>query len=338
MNIPRVTVITDLQFGSVGKGSVAEYYSRNITHPDTIAVGFSSNAGHSSYTFGRKMVHSVIPNGLDSPNLKRIMIGPGAVIDSAKLEAELSDVPDGVEVVMHEAACLITEDAIAKDKVNARIGSTQKGCGPTAVAKINRDKKASPLVRDIWHSLPGNVWVADTVEWQLMMMDSKTIMVEGHQGYSLGPNQGFWPHCTFRDCTTHQLLVDAGVPGRCNLDRVIGVARTFPIRVANRPEGTSGDCYPDQYEIEWDTLGREPELTTVTQLPRRIFTFSWEQFRQAVVDNGCTETVLTFADYLADDYHDQFLQEFRHHSRDCGAEFAMATYGYKGDSDYVVQK
>jgi adenylosuccinate synthase len=346
---PKVTVITDLSFGSVGKGSVAEYYSRNIVKPDVIAVGFSSNAGHSSYTFGRKMVHSVIPNGLNSDNLKRIMIGPGAIIDVNKLDTELEDVPDNIFVYIHEAACVINSDAVEEDAALVKIGSTMKGCGSAAIQKLRRDEEKSPLVRDNYEEMLsvmiswGRVQVLPTQQYAGVMMQSEHILVEGHQGFSLGPNQGFWPYCTFRECTTYQLLVDAGVPAACELVDVIGVARTFPIRVANRHDdegnmiGTSGPCYDDQAELSWAEIGREPEKTTVTQLERRVFSFSWDQFRQACVANGCTKTVLTFADYLPGDTHLEFLQKFTEESEYVGAVFDYATYGYTEDSDYVRQ-
>jgi adenylosuccinate synthase len=80
---------------------------------------------------------------------------------------------------------------------------------------------------------------------------------------------------------------------------VYGVCRTFPIRVNNRG-GYSGPCYVDQEEINWKDVGVEPELTTVTKLPRRIFTFSEMQIRDAVRMNGVDQVFLNFANYCFD--------------------------------------
>jgi adenylosuccinate synthase len=64
---------------------------------------------------------------------------------------------------------------------------------------------------------------------------------------------------------------------------------------------TSGGIYEDQVELDWQKdLGREPELTTVTKLPRRVFSFSYEQIRQAVRIVRPTQLALTFCDYLED--------------------------------------
>jgi adenylosuccinate synthase len=82
------------------------------------------------------------------------------------------------------------------------------------------------------------------------------------------------------------------------------VARTYPIRVANRFDdkgkmiGWSGPHYPDQEEIRWEQIGVAPELTTVTKLPRRIFTFSEQQIREAVRANGNVQVFLNFCNYL----------------------------------------
>jgi adenylosuccinate synthase len=74
--------------------------------------------------------------------------------------------------------------------------------------------------------------------------------------------------------------------------------RTFPIRVGNVPDGYSGDCYPDQVETTWETLGVEPEITTVTKRVRRVFTFSDLQYAEAVSVNRPTHVFLNFCNYL----------------------------------------
>ena len=84
---------------------------------------------------------------------------------------------------------------------------------------------------------------------------------------------------------------------------VIGTCRTYPIRVANRFDthgtqvGYSGPCYGDQVEITFEEIGQKTELTTVTKLPRRIFTFSRKQIREAIEYNGAREVFLNFVNY-----------------------------------------
>jgi adenylosuccinate synthase len=141
---------------------------------------------------------------------------------------------------------------------------------------------------------------------------SENVLVEGAQGYSLGINSGFYPYTTSRECTPAQIMVDAGVPMRW-LTKIVGTMRTYPIRVANRFNkdgemiGWSGPCYSDQKEITFNDLGQPVELTTVTQLPRRIFTFSRKQTEDALRAVQPDEVFLNFVNYCRDEQHSAFI-------------------------------
>jgi adenylosuccinate synthase len=94
------------------------------------------------------------------------------------------------------------------------------------------------------------------------------------------------------------------------------VLRPYPIRVGNVIEdgvqqGYSGGGYDDQVEIDWEeiarksgmpleyaTILREKEKTTVTKRVRRVFSFSKRQLREAVMVNGATKLALNFANYI----------------------------------------
>jgi adenylosuccinate synthase len=133
----------------------------------------------------------------------------------------------------------------------------------------------------------------------------KNVLIEGAQGHSLSIYHGFYPYTTSRDVSVAQLLADCAVPFSAAWPvKVIGTARTFPIRVANRYDengqmvGFSGPHYLDQKETTFQEIGQEVELTTVTKLPRRIFTFSMTQVANAVRQNGVEEIFLNFCNYF----------------------------------------
>ena len=100
-------------------------------------------------------------------------------------------------------------------------------------------------------------------------------------------------------------MADCGYPADYGHISVIGTARTFPIRVAHRYDddgnkiGDSGPHYFDQREVTWEDIGVEPEYTTVTNLKRRVFTFSYQQIRDAVRMCGCDSLFLNFCNYLS---------------------------------------
>ncbi len=246
------------------------------------------------------------------------LIGPGSVVNINALVNEVKvagRLVNDKQIIIHPNSCILHPRHADTEKVLVRVGSTMKGSAAAVVEKMMRDPFNSPLARFMPKAL-FDMAVArlDMCGVRLVMGDgaydtgvaaSKRLLVEGAQGFSLGMHTEFWPHCTARDISPAQLFADCRLPFELAREaKVWGVARTFPIRVANRFNdlgdmiGTSGPGYADQQELQWSALGREPELTTVTKLPRRIFEFSQLQIAEAcrICDPKCI--TLTFADYI----------------------------------------
>ena len=81
-------MILDLQFGSTGKGLLAGYLAK-MRSPDVVVTAWGPNAGHTYIdSDGRHFIHRMLANGIVSPNLKAVLIGPGSVIDLDALEQE----------------------------------------------------------------------------------------------------------------------------------------------------------------------------------------------------------------------------------------------------------
>jgi adenylosuccinate synthase len=300
-------VIVDLQFGSTGKGLLAGYLAQRW-NPDTVVAAWGPNSGH---TFidesGRKMVNIALPNGIVSNNLKHVLLGPGSVINPMLLLSEMEQYADligGADVGIHEHAAVVTEEHRQMESERmVGIGSTMKGVGEAMIQKMRRNIAKPNIAKWALRGTPLEGLVIDSVKYAQIIDASKQIQVEGSQGYSLSLNHGMWPYVTSRDCTVHQVLNDCAIP-RDIPSFTIGVARTYPIRVANRFDqtdgrqiGWSGPCYPDQREIKWEDIGVPPELTTVTRLPRRVFTFSLQQIAEAVRMNAAHAIFLNFCNY-----------------------------------------
>jgi len=308
----NVTLICDLMFGSTGKGACAGYLALK-NKPDTVVTAWSPNAGH---TFvdesGRSFVHCMLANGIVSPNLKTVMIAPGSVINLDGLRSEIVGClyyMEGKTVVIHEnAAICLPRHIEAESEAMIGIGSTKKGSGAALVEKIQRHmtkivaKDHKQEILDMFRGLV-NVVVVNTDSWLQHLNDAEEIQVEGAQGFSLGVNAGFYPFTTSRECSPAQIMSDTLISTR-RVKNIVGVMRTFPIRVANRYDengkmvGYSGPCYPDQKELSWEDVKQKPELTTVTKLERRIFSFSLEQTKQALSICSPDEVYLSFCDYV----------------------------------------
>lgn len=319
----RGNLIIDLQFGSTGKGLIAGYLARR-DRPDTLVTAWAANAGHTFIdSNGAKYVHTMLANGIVSPGLRQILIGPGSVIDPHNLrqeiDAALPKIPGlaEVEIVIHPHAAIIEQRHRDEEAgPMTKIGSTKKGCGAAAIQRIRRDpddtnvayradtKTVHPLLleygleRFVAHS---------PYAYLCNLASAQRIQIEGAQGYSLSMYNGFYPYTTSRDVSTAQVMADCGLPMNWIKDlQVVGTARTYPIRVANRFDehgaqvGWSGPNYTDQKEISFEAIGQPVELTTVTKLPRRIFTFSMQQLWEAVTVCGVDELFLNFANYMSE--------------------------------------
>lgn len=299
----NITAIVDLQFGSTGKGLLAGMLSQRNEY-DTVVSANMPNAGHTMVEpDGTPRVHKVLPSGIYSPGLKFIGIGPGAVFDPERLALEMDGIRElGVEaalIISPYATLLLPEHKMAEEQRLSKIGSTMQGSMEAMVQKMRRstDVVFNPTAAmNLTRLGRYKDCVVSHSTWVKIMRESKNMLVEGSQGYSLGINAGFYPYSTSRDCTVWRLLADCGVSPSLHL-RVIGSARCHPIRVGNTSDGTSGGCYPDQKETSWDEIGVSPEFTTVTKRQRRVFTFSKTQVEEAIWANRVDEVFLNFCNY-----------------------------------------
>jgi adenylosuccinate synthase len=248
----------------------------------------------------------MLPLGVTSPNLTTIVHGPGSLLD---LDVFVSEVKaaralgylGGVRFLVHENCAVVLErHREAEADGGTAPGSTRKGCGEAHIERVKRNPKRINLVSQIDrdHEFFGMVELVSTLEIQRVYRGARGVQVEGCQGYSLSVYHGQYPYCTYRDVTTASLLSDCGIPYGLPV-KVYGTFRTYPIRVANRPESGewSGPAYPDSQETTFESIGQKQELTTVTKLPRRIFTFSHTQAEEACVQNGVEVAFLNFANY-----------------------------------------
>ncbi len=312
-----VVAVVDLQFGSTGKGQIAGTVGRQW-QPDTVVCANGPNAGHTykwwttdgKTDYINQVMHTVMPVTAVLPSVRNILLGPGAVVDPERLALEIEQSEDllaGKRILIHPNAAVVGVHHREREKSLVRVGSTMKGTAEAVIEKMQRGEAAN-IARTsmVLKSLP-NVCI-DEAEYNKAVDSSDKLLVEGAQGASLSIHSRFYPHTTSRDVSISQIWADCRLPCLEGDIQVIGVCRTYPIRVANRYTtsessevrqiGYSGGCYSDQQEISWSDIGREPELTTVTRLPRRLFTFSTQQILEAVRYNGPTSIALTFCDYL----------------------------------------
>jgi len=310
----KVHLIMDFQYGSTGKGLIAGHLSKWEDY-DTAICAFSVNAGHTYIDSSRGihvMTQQIPTSALSSPTVKTVLIGPGSAIHGPTLAAEIEKYSEflvGKRIMVHPHAISI-EDYHTDQEIEwgmAKIGSTVHGVGAAMIERVRRNPDNPVTVGSRWKGTPLGQYVCTVGEYRDAIMASESTIVEGAQGFSLSLYHGSYPYTTSRDVTPWQIAADCGLPYNwASYIQVIGSTRCFPIRVNNRT-GSSGPCYDDQEELDWShfaPMGIKPEVTTVTKLQRRIFTFSKKQMIDAAFHCGGywdTEVFLNFANYCKDE-------------------------------------
>ena len=340
----RSYMVIDLQYGSTGKGLLAGYLARRL-RPDTVVTAWGTNAGHTYIDpDGNKYVHRMLANGVATDSVKNVLIGPGSCIDFDILLEEIKGLPkerQAFDLVIHPQACVILPVHLKAEKAMIKIGSTMKGNGAAMAHRILRDPddsctvatlegEASKTILDFREALPENVRLFTcSTTYNHTMQKSELVQIEGAQGFSVAIYHGFYPYTTSRDVTPMQVMADCAVP--LWMDPVVlGTLRTYPIRVANRFDdsgrkvGWSGPIYSDQRELDFEEIGVPVETTTVTKLPRRVFSFSYQQLEQSL--RMCTPDYLflNFCNYLPDDKANSLIEEIEHRASIVAGEFGHA--------------
>ena len=302
----RKTFVGGAQWGSEAKGAVVGYLARR--HPYTACVAaFPPSAGHTYKWDGKTIMNMMLPIGVVSDTIKDVFIGPGALIDPIILSREIGyatglGLMGGKRILIHEHAGVVTPEhaRIERDMGLTKMGSTVKGGMAAHVARMARNPDDQWVAREKLRGTGLDQYVVSGSEYLAALSRHDDVIIEGAQGFCLSLYHGAYPYTTARDTTPAAVFSDCGIPHSWIAHiECAWVMRTYPIRVNNR-DGSSGPCYPDQEETSFDAIGQSVELTTVTKLPRRIFTLSTQQI--AHLRNQCMDdkswVALTFADYV----------------------------------------
>ena len=299
-----VDVLVGGQYGSEGKGNIADYLSPEY---DVLMRVGGPNAGHKVYE-DPPYTHISLPCGTRNGESQTLLIGPGAVIEPGGLLKEIRDcqVEAGRLIVDEHAVLISPEDREWEEEhLKDEIGSTAQGVGKATARRVTdrfRDARACKLAKDVGTEFKElRPYLGTTAErLEKAYARGEKILLEGTQGTGLSMFHGDYPSVTSRDTTVSGCLSEAGIGPR-RVNRIVLVCRTYPIRVG----GDSGDF---SKEIAWETVTQRSgipveelhghEVGSVSGKRRRVGEFDWEMLRRACHLNSPTDVALTFADYL----------------------------------------
>ena len=330
-------VVVGAQWGDEGKGRIVDLLSESA---DVVArFQGGANAGHTIVADGEQYILHLIPSGI--VRRKTCVIGNGVVLELGALFEEMDGLEargyklEGMLFVSDRAHITLPYhrllDAAREEKFSARkIGTTQRGIGPTYVDKMMRigvrvaDLFEEELLRekvahnweDKTHGLghlteeqrphPDAV-VAQYLEYAERLRPYVTdcsvllnaarksdqhILFEGAQGTGLDIDFGTYPYVTSSNATAGGACTGTGV-GPTSIDHVAGIAKAYTTRVGEGPFPT---LMEPETEERCRTIGHEFGATTGRK--RLCGWFDAVLVRHAARVNGLGSLIVTKLDVL----------------------------------------
>lgn len=282
-------VIVDLQAGDTGKGKVAHALAKN--YDMVLRYNGGSNAGHTVYHDGKKVVTHLVPIGVlfGIPSI----IGLGCVVNIPKLIEEIRDLQaqgiktDGL-IFIDKRAHVVFGYHIDEDSRDSQIGTTRQGIGPAY-----RDKYARTGTRigELDTSSIKDFSVIDTYELFHNKHNDWRILCEGAQGFQIDIDWGDYPYVTSSHCTIGSAILN-GIPPQKIAD-VIGVMKAYETYSGSKTT-FQDENDPNLQKIQ--EVGMEFGATTGRK--RKVRWLDLDGVIKAININGVTELIINKADIL----------------------------------------
>lgn len=291
-----IVIVQGLQFGSEAKGAIAAYLciKRNVNW--AVRTG-AVNAGHTvywptSHPEARAFKMQQLPTGWVNPTTQ-LIIGAGAYVHPEILANEIAvvnqatgeDVRERLWIDDRASLHLPSHTGLAKTADRHHLmGATGKGCSEAVVDKIKNRGRGVMLFKEWWkedgHKLDAlsKIRFNDTVAILHTAYDKgESILLEGTQGSALDLNLGPYPYTTHKPTQASQWVVEAGLSPNMEYE-IVGVARTYPIRVA----GNSG---PMENETTWPNIARNiNRLLMRRHMGQRVKSWAIEEFDKVWIE------------------------------------------------------
>ncbi len=331
----RTLTVVGAQWGDEGKGKIVDYLSNNF---DTI-VRFQggNNAGHTIYHNNEKVTLHFIPSGILNENTTNIL-AQGMVIEPLALLEEIDKVTalgKSLDNLLISDKCHIimpyhkTIDAL-HDEVQ-KIGTTQKGIGPTYTDKVARVglRMADFLDEETFRafledSLPRvnqtleahgkttfqhdkliqtykeaqnrlKPYVCSTGKAIIENINQgKTVLFESAQGTMLCIENGSYPYVTSSATVAANAALGSGIPPK-HVDSVLGVIKAYTTRVG---EGYFPTMIHDE-SLAHHIRERGHEYGSTTGRARNVGWLDMVALKHAKEINGITAFVMNHVDVLS---------------------------------------
>jgi len=333
------TVVLGLAWGDEGKGRVCDALASDVGYVSRYSGG--NNAGHTVRVGEEEFKLHLVPSGIVREGVV-CTIGNGVVVNPEVLAEEVRALEKrGLEVrdrlKVDGRAHLVMPYHIALDSHreialgNARIGTTNRGIGPTYEDKVARygirvqdifdegilKTKLKAALREknaIFENVYGEepYQVSDLAGWLLSFKDfiepmvadtgnilrealerRERVLLEGGQATLLDNDHGTYPFVTSSNPTVGGAIVGSGIPPR-SVEYVIGVSKAYTTRVGDGPMPT--ELFDETAETIREVGG---EYGTTTGRSRRVGWLDLPAIKWAASLNGITHLAVTLLDVLS---------------------------------------
>jgi adenylosuccinate synthase len=294
--IEYADVIVDLQYGDTGKGKVAHALAESGDYNIVLRYNGGSNAGHTVYHNGKKVVTHQVPIGVLF-GIKSV-IGLGCVVHIESLKKEIAELNEAGFVTkdlifIDKRAHVVTISNWQEDQSDEKIGTTRQGIGPAYRNKYGRTglriENLHKLAPELWNT--GEYTLIDFHKDVLQSDEQYRILCEGAQGFHLDIDWGEYPYVTSSHCTVGSVCLN-GIPPK-KIRKVIGTMKAYETYVGNRTD------YTDENDLtlkKIQELGNEFGATTGR--PRKVNWMNLDRVIMAANVNGVTEIIINKADIL----------------------------------------
>jgi len=264
----KVDFLIDTGFGDNGKGKISKVLNEKYKYKSVIKFNGSGNAGHAVWIDDSKYVSHYLTSGIYS-NDTNIIIGPGCVLNVDEFLKEYNQFNDKFKldgrVFIHPYTHIIQDKHIDIDKLETKIGTTNKGNGPCYSDKYNRTGIRAENINKLESFILPKEYIKDIFNvGKIRTVGDNRVLMEGSQGWGLDIDHGNYPYVTSSHIHPGFAFATFGIP----LDKigdVYGVCKIYETYV-----GESNDimvCDPTDEEIIRN-IGKE--FGETTGRPRKI--------------------------------------------------------------------